>query len=212
MHLSLLFTARWEHDHDLFTWGISLRQTWDALLLWAAQSMPFVFDFSEGELRWLIHEARREIEQSNESDMCKRVRRHRLYMERCRISAECCELLADAAMWREVTPPAGAGNSAEKAREALAFPVPPLGNDHVTILRYLAKQRILRTITVIAGECGIKERATVGRLLSDLERENYAERPKGKNKGARITPDGIKFLESLAAIGPTIKTPSKVPT
>jgi len=76
----------------------------------------------------------------------------------------------------------------------------PLTADHETILAVLAKSPSkCKTVIDIAGTGPIRNRETVGRLLTELAGFGLVNRPHGKRKGYALTPDGLKRLADSRA-------------
>jgi len=77
----------------------------------------------------------------------------------------------------------------------------PLTADHEAILAVLAKSPAkCKTVIDVAGAGPIRNRETVGRLLTELAGFGLVDRPHGIRKGYALTPDGLKRLNSPNAV------------
>jgi len=78
---------------------------------------------------------------------------------------------------------------------------PPLTADHEAILAVLAKSpEKCKTVIDVAGAGPIRNRETVGRLLTELAGFGLVDRPHGIRKGYALTHDGLKRLNSPNAV------------
>lgn len=71
---------------------------------------------------------------------------------------------------------------------------------HVRVLRYLARQTVIKTQVVMRAtdESGITNREMLGSILADLVEWGFVHTPRGERKGYQILPAGRSWLDTNA--------------